>query len=200
MMVVISKKWLHLKNHYVYEIISKLLHLRMDHTKQNISYLCFHSNLRCKNSFRTVWMVYYQYKNIWKMHVIMLIKVHVFFFFFWKFQKAKTLDGIYNKESNESPSPPAKPKRHSSPFARVIHRLSMSRKDRSNTAKQQRTVDDHCDLNLSRETVWFFFCSERKSYWNIVATEVVSCITRTSLWYFDFLNHIQVLVYCCIVF
>lgn len=69
-------------------------------------------------------------------------------------EKAQTLDAIHNKQTDGSPSPPAKPKRRSSPFVRVIHRLSMNRNDRSDTVQQRRAVAEHCDLNLSRETVY----------------------------------------------
>lgn len=71
---------------------------------------------------------------------------------------ASVKDNELNTENELHISPPPKPKRHSSPFFRIIHRLSMSRKTRE-APSITRDVDNYSqsyqnDLNSSHETVF----------------------------------------------
>lgn len=71
---------------------------------------------------------------------------------------ASVKDNELNTENELHISPPPKPKRHSSPFFRIIHRLSMSRKTRE-APSITRGVDNYSqsyqnDLNSSHETVF----------------------------------------------
>uniref|UniRef100_A0A1I8E9Q7 Uncharacterized protein n=1 Tax=Wuchereria bancrofti TaxID=6293 RepID=A0A1I8E9Q7_WUCBA len=75
-----------------------------------------------------------------------------------KFWGASVKDSELNTENELHISPPPKPKRHSSPFFRIIHRLSMSRKTRE-ASSITRDVDNYSqsyqnDLNSSHETVF----------------------------------------------
>ncbi|VIO92019.1 Uncharacterized protein BM_BM9227 [Brugia malayi] len=75
-----------------------------------------------------------------------------------KFWGASVKDNELNTENELHISPPPKPKRHSSPFFRIIHRLSMSRKTRE-APSITRDVDNYSqsyqnDLNSSHETVF----------------------------------------------
>uniref|UniRef100_A0A915PKM2 Uncharacterized protein n=1 Tax=Setaria digitata TaxID=48799 RepID=A0A915PKM2_9BILA len=63
-----------------------------------------------------------------------------------------------NAENELHNSPPPKPKRHSSPFFRIIHRLSMNRKTRE-ASSVGLDIHNHShpvenELNISRETVF----------------------------------------------
>ncbi|KAK6102085.1 Guanylate-kinase-associated protein (GKAP) family protein [Brugia pahangi] len=71
---------------------------------------------------------------------------------------ASVKDNELNTENELHISPPPKPKRHSSPFFRIIHRLSMSRKTRE-APSITRDVDNYSqsyqnDFNSSHETVF----------------------------------------------
>ncbi|KAM3722961.1 Disks large-associated protein [Dirofilaria immitis] len=72
--------------------------------------------------------------------------------------RANVKDEESNAENELHMSPPPKPKRHSSPFFRIIHRLSMNRKTRELSSVDQDAHNsfylDPNELNKSHETVF----------------------------------------------
>ncbi|VDK85875.1 unnamed protein product [Onchocerca ochengi] len=71
---------------------------------------------------------------------------------------ANVKDEELNAENELLISPPPKPKRHSSPFFRIIHRLSMNRKTRQTPSTgldaHNASHSDQNELNRSHETVF----------------------------------------------
>lgn len=77
-------------------------------------------------------------------------------------------------------SPPPKPKRNSSPFARVIHRLSMSKKMNKSDSRDY-SQDRIRDFSQSRETVYSAACSSNAAVKATVMTPPRPAISENDL-------------------